>query len=283
MPSTTDLAGPAQSPDAVSAPLRAPIGEFARLFQAQATPFNQTFSYYAAAPFAADDQREFIDEPILALPPRVLAGLGQVVLLFVPFIERPADPAATTRSGKRLVSKLPPPEATESFVTTTAPPPANRLPVVYLPAAAPGLAHTLVFGVQDVDSSDYHYNFFHSLSMLVFLTQPDSVLAAYRNVLREELKSRAHGEVDDASWKAKLDLLKKESGVRGESKLFLEYARQSFVDTMTLFLHGICCDIDVEPGPRQIASRYLRKRLQLLQIEYPQPVGYAVFPEELKN
>jgi hypothetical protein len=163
------------------------------------------------------------------------------------------------------------------------PPPAQRLPFAYLPPAQSGEPHIFAFAVQDIDSSDYHYNFYHALSILVFQTQPDSVLAGYRNILREELKGRAHGEVDDASWKAKLDLLKKESGVRGESKLFLEYARHSFVDTLTLFLHGICCDIDVEPGPRQIASRHLRKRLQFLQLEYPQPEGYAVFPEELKN
>ena len=58
-------------------------------------------------------------------------------------------------------------------------------------------------------------------------------------------------------------------------------ARQSFVDTLTLYLHGICCDIDVDTGPRQLPSRYLRKRLVLLEEVYPPPKGYAVFPEEL--
>ena len=52
---------------------------------------------------------------------------------------------------------------------------------------------------------------------------------------------------------------------------------------MTLYLHGICCDIDVETGPRQLPSRYLRKRLQLLRSQYPPPDGYAVFPEEVKE
>jgi hypothetical protein len=49
-----------------------------------------------------------------------------------------------------------------------------------------------------------------------------------------------------------------------------------------LYLHGICCDIDVETGPRQIASRYLRLRLQLLESLFPPPAGYRVFPEESK-
>ena len=56
-----------------------------------------------------------------------------------------------------------------------------------------------------------------------------------------------------------------------------------FVDSLTLFLHGICCDIDVETGPRQLASRHMRKRLELLRGFYPPPKGYAVFPEDLKG
>jgi hypothetical protein len=277
MPHPTDLAGLNKT--------KLHLGDFAQRFYRDATPFGPVFSYYAAAvPFASEDLRDFVDEPITALPPRVLAGLGKVVLLFVPFLERPEAPKApAARNGKRFSERPIEFDPRDSLVAMDPPVPANRLPFAYLAPASAADPHIFAFGVQDVDSSDYHYSFFHAIAQVIFLTQPDAVIGGFRNILREELKSRAHGEVDDASWKAKLELLKKESGVRGESKLFLEYARHSFTDTFTLFLHGICCDIDVEPGPRQIASRYLRKRLQFLQGEYPQPIGYAVFPEELKN
>ena len=59
-------------------------------------------------------------------------------------------------------------------------------------------------------------------------------------------------------------------------------ARQSFADTLTLYLHGICCDIDVDTGPRQLPSRYLRRRLLLLEELFAPPPGYAVFPEQLE-
>jgi hypothetical protein len=62
-----------------------------------------------------------------------------------------------------------------------------------------------------------------------------------------------------------------------------EYVRQSFIDTLTLYLHGICCDIDVETGPRQLPSRFLRKRLNLLKSLYPAPTGYSVFPEDAEQ
>ena len=109
----------------------------------------------------------------------------------------------------------------------------------------------------------------------------DEIEARYTRLLIEELNADAHGEVDEDSWRVKQTLRRTKSPAKNRN--FQKYARQSFVDTLTLYLHGICCDIDVEPGPRQIASRYLRKRLQFLQAEYPQPTGYAVFPEELKN
>jgi hypothetical protein len=73
------------------------------------------------------------------------------------------------------------------------------------------------------------------------------------------------------------------SAAHGTTKALREYARQSFIDTLTLYLHGICCDLDVDTGPRQLASRHLRKRLDMLAAAFPPPKGYAVFPEDLKN
>ena len=92
-----------------------------------------------------------------------------------------------------------------------------------------------------------------------------------------------HGEVDERSWRLKQSLLRRQSNTRKETKLFHEYARQALEDTLTLFLHGICCDIDVETGPRQLPSRHLRKRLNLMKSLYPPPQGYAVFPEDAEQ
>jgi len=101
--------------------------------------------------------------------------------------------------------------------------------------------------------------------------------------LREELNAEVHGEVDERSWHLKQSLVRRQANIRKETKLFRDYARQAFEDTLTLYLHGTCCDIDVETGPRQMPSRYLRKRLELLFSLYPPPEGYAVFPEQLKK
>jgi len=89
--------------------------------------------------------------------------------------------------------------------------------------------------------------------------------------------------VDEESWHMKQGLLRRQTNIRKETKAFRDYARQSFIDTLTLYLHGICCDIDVETGPRQLPSRHLRKRLHVLFGLFPPPSGYAVFPEHQKQ
>ena len=87
--------------------------------------------------------------------------------------------------------------------------------------------------------------------------------------------------MDEESWNAKQALSRRNVG--RDSKPFRAYARQSFIDTLTLYLHGICCDIDVETGPRQLPSRFLRRRLTSLETTYPPPDGYAVFPEDARQ
>src|SRR5580700_7842992 len=106
---------------------------------------------------------------------------------------------------------------------------------------------------------------------------------SFFRLLREELSSEIHGEVDEKSWHLKQALVRRQTNVRKETKMFREYARQAFEDTLTLYLHGTCCDIDVDTGPRQMPSRYLRRRLELLISLFPPPDGYAVLPEQLKT
>ena len=135
----------------------------------------------------------------------------------------------------------------------------------------------LAFALKDQEVAEYHYRFYHLLATLMGEHWTEPMETAYSRLLHEELNADVHGEVDEPSWRMKQGL-RRTKGARG-GKAFRDYARQSFIDTLTLYLHGICCDIDVETGPRQLRSRYLRNRLNLLNELYPPPKGYAVFPE----
>jgi hypothetical protein len=247
---------------------RLSLGEFAERFRNEMIPLSNKFSYfYAALPLTEDDIREYLEEPIAALPPDVVAALPQVYILLVPYLER-------GNGGKGQNKPV------EQYISVEKPPDNRFLLSGELIRENEAI---LAFSMKDQEVADYHYQFYRMIATLLSRYWSEEAQSQYFSLLREELISNVHGEVDEDSWHFKQTLLRRQTNVRRETKVFREYAQHSFIDTMTLYLHGICCDIDVETGPRQLPSRYLRRRLDLLQSLYPPPEGYAVFPEDLNN
>lgn len=240
---------------------RLTVEELAARARAEMIPLTSAFSYFSTLPVAEDDLRQYFHDPIAALPPAVCAGLGKLGLLLVPFLER-----SNGRRGAGFVEFDEPPEGRRLFWART----------------ALDDATVLLFGIRTVEMADYHYHFYNAVANVVGDRWRGESQERYYRLLRDELGSDVHGEVDERSWHLK-QTLRRQSNARKESKLFRDYARQSFEDTLTLYLHGICCDIDVDTGPRQMASRYLRRRLELLENLYPPPEGYAVFPEQVNK
>jgi len=242
---------------------RIPLEEFARRYRGESVPLGNTFSYFSAAVSVSDDEKkEYLDEPIAALPPALAAELPQILVLLVPYLERVNGKGGATDPG---------------LVSMEAPAESRRLVAARISRPE---GEVLAFGIRDQEMADYHYFFYNAIAYVAAGRLREDAENQYFSLLRDELRANAHGEVDESSWRLKQALVRRTKGLR-QSKSFRLYARQSFVDTMTLYLHGICCDIDVDTGPRQLASRYLRKRLQLLGTLFPPPEGYAIFPEEL--
>ena len=131
----------------------------------------------------------------------------------------------------------------------------------------------LALSIKDLEVADYHYQFYNALAGVVANHWTEETQERFYRTIREELSAEINGEVDEKSWHLKQALLRRQTNVRKETKLFREYARQAFEDTLTLYLHGTCCDIDVETGPRQMPSRYLRRRLELLMSLFPAARG----------
>ena len=225
------------------------------------------FKYYVTGmQLAEDDEKEYLHEPIGALPPVVLGLLPELYLALVPYLEH-----ENGKNGKG---------AEDAILLDQ---PSERNGVSSLRYHAKSGPEMLAFAIRDQEMADYHYHFYRSIAEIVADNLPKEPAAAYAALLKDELNAQVHGEVDEKSWHLKQQLTRKAKRVRGATKGFLAYSRESFIDTSTLYLHGICCDIDVETGPRQVPSRYLRKRLLFLQNLFPPPPGYAVFPEDLKE
>jgi len=243
------------------------VTQFAERFRGEMIPLSNTFSYFCASvPMSEEDLKEYLEEPVAALPPTIAGALPKISILLVPYLERGDghEKRKATLPGADYVSIERPPEGRLS--------PFTQLKL--------GEETVLAFALKDQEVAEYHYRFYHLLATLMADHWSDDVETRYIRVLRDELSADVHGEVDEPSWRLK-QAMRRSQNVRN-GKAFREYARQSFADTLTLYLHGICCDIDVDTGPRQLPSRYLRKRLLLLEELFAPPAGYAVFPEQLE-
>lgn len=247
-------------------PANLSVGQFAERCRREMIPLKKPFSYFfAALPLTEEDIREYLEEPIAALPPSVLAQLPRVSILLVPYLEKKREKGKSSASGEMVRLEKP-----------------LQNGVSWLSCVVSKEEAILAFALKDQEVADYHYRFYHLLAELVADQWSEEARQGYLALLRDEIRLEINGEVDEESWILKQNAQRRQAAKR-ESKLFMQYARQSFIDTMTLYMHGICCDIDVETGPRQLPSRFLRKRLQLLRTLYPPPEGYAVFPEEVKG
>ena len=240
---------------------RTSVDELSRRLRSEMTPINNKFSYHLAMPVAEEDLRQYLHDPVEALPEVVSELLPKVAIVLAPFLER-----GSTKTSIAVVADKPP-----------------EPKLVFSTRVEGADVTTLFFTIKDEQVSDYHYYFYDELAALLSLRWSEKAQETWQGLLREELSAEVHGEVDEKSWHLKQTLLRRPMAARKDGKPFRAYARQSFEDTMTLYLHGLCCDIDVETGPRQLPSRHLRKRLEALKILFPPPEGHAVFPEDANH
>jgi len=225
--------------------------------------YNDQFSYvFAGVKLHEEDLKDFLEEPITALPPKALELIAPVQLFLIPYLEQSGPPAAKGKPATLRVTTKRPPEGAYGYAA----------------GFARESGHALFLAAQESNLNDYHYYFFRSIAAMVTEKMPPESQNAYIELLAAEIKHQVHGEMDEASWRMKQEYLEANGGKKKLGKGFFDYARQSMIDTMTLYLHGICCDIDVEPGPRQLASRSIRKRLEFLQDVCPPPEGMKVLP-----
>jgi hypothetical protein len=239
---------------------RVPIAELAARCRQELVPITSKFSYFTAIPLAEEDLRQYLHEPIAAISPAIVGALPKLGVVLAPFLEHGNGKTGDSVSYERVAD-------------------AKSIYSAEVRGSGPRL---LFFAIKEIEVADFHYQFYNVISAVVAESWPSEVQEAYYRLLREELSAEMHGEVDEKSWHLKQALQRRQANVRKETKLFREYATQSFTDTLTLYLHGACCDIDVETGPRQMPSRYLRRRIEMLMAIYPPPEGYAVLPEQLK-
>jgi len=237
------------------------VDDLAARFRGEMIPLTARFSYFSTVPVGEDEIKQYLHDPIAAVSPALVASLPQVGIVLAPYLERGSGKEGDAVRFERPVESR------------------------YLGYCRRDLGEwtVLVLGIKDGDVAEYHYRLYNAVAALAADRWSPDVQEQFFRTLREELSAEVHGEVDEKGWHLKQALVRRQTNVRKETKMFRDYARQAFEDTLTLYLHGTCCDIDVEAGPRQMPSRYLRRRLELLVSLFPPPEGFAVLPEQLKS
>lgn len=243
------------------------LESFIERCQGQTTPFNKYVSYFTAVPVEDRDLRALMQDPLAVLPPRANEALEGLVLVFVPYLKRVAEP----QPGSNGMGPAP-------MVTFADIPFDDRAGAAYLEHEDKTY---LFLAIRDLESNEYHYALFNGLAHVLVERMPDAETAPFWKQIKEELKSSAHGELDERSWALKQELIERQASPTRETKTHVKYRRQALEDTLTLFLHGLCCDIDLEAGPRQLTSAHIRQRLEILRDAFPPPEGVALLPEDL--
>src|SRR5208283_1666631 len=65
------------------------VRQFAERFRGEMIPLSNTFSYFCASmPMSEEDLKEYLEEPIAALPAAVAAALPKISIFLVPYLER---------------------------------------------------------------------------------------------------------------------------------------------------------------------------------------------------
>lgn len=258
---------------------RVSVGQFAERFRTEVIPLSNTFGYFCASgPMSEEVVKEYLEEPVAALPPAIAAILPRISLLLVPYLERTSEKKAAVKAAPRKTRA--PKEKLADFVVGERPAQGKQS---WASEVTFENEKVLVFAFKEQDVAEYHYRLYRRLASFIADTWEPRFADMFTTLIKQELEMSVHGEVDDESWHAKQKVLRQNSHLARGGKALAGYVRQSFIDTLTLYLHGICCDIDVETGPRQLPSRHLRKRLSLLKTFYPPPTGYAVFPEDVEQ
>ncbi len=264
---------------------RISLESFVDQCRSQTIPLNSLFSYFTATPLDESAIKRVLHDPIAALPPAVAKLLPPIAVLLVPFIEEATGngrSAKTTKGSKNGHQGKPArrshPETSGRSVTFKRP--ARRRQLFSATLVDGGEAFVFV-SISDEDVADCHYSFYNALSSLISEKLGEDSLDGFTDLVREELSNGAHGEIDEGSWQLKEELVRRQSNPTKNSPLLHNYLSQALDDTLTLYMHGLCCDIDLEAGPRQLASPNIRRRLNLVRSFLPPPSGFALFPEEL--
>src|SRR5512138_2254454 len=86
------------------------VRQFAERFRQEMIPLSSTISYFCASvPLTEEDVREYLEEPIAALPPKIASALPRISIFLVPYLRKQSRMRAreSGRNGEHVSFERP--------------------------------------------------------------------------------------------------------------------------------------------------------------------------------
>src|SRR6516225_4093975 len=120
---------------------RLTVVELATRFRSEMIPLTGKFSYFSLLPIAEEDLRQYLNDPIAAISPAIIAGLPRMAIILAPYVEKGNGKSADYATFERPVESRHIPSARVEQTGVLA----------------------LLLGIKDLEVADYHYQFYNAL------------------------------------------------------------------------------------------------------------------------
>src|SRR6476469_331902 len=64
------------------------VEELATRFRGEMIPLTNKFSYFSTLPIAEEDLRQYLNDPIAAISPAIVAALPPIAIVLAPYLEK---------------------------------------------------------------------------------------------------------------------------------------------------------------------------------------------------
>jgi hypothetical protein len=215
------------------------------------------WEFHSAITLSPAEERTMVREPVQALPAAMAQRLGKVRVLAVPYI-------ACLETGDVISRHKPPGEAhTAAWVETP-----ERI--------------NLLLACRELDAHDTGFELLGSVAELLRPRLTHSEIAAYNQMLEEEIRHGVRGEIDEDALNSKQAYLPTRAGRRSRAQ-FERYRDVSFISTAAEYVHGLWHDVQIRVGPEHLPVAQLRRRMDLMAEFFPPNSGYRVFDESVEK
>src|SRR6266498_1230627 len=67
---------------------RLTVPELAKRFKGEMIPVTARFSYFCTVPIAEEDLKQYLNDPIAAISPAIIAALPKIGVILAPYLEK---------------------------------------------------------------------------------------------------------------------------------------------------------------------------------------------------